>query len=513
MSATRKVSIVVLVVAAFAAGILFTTAGANWFDSGETVATPTRAEGTTAINPSTTAGTAPTAFEEAFTRVAESVNPTVVQIRAEQAPSERQMRNPFEGTPFEDFFGRPPQQRRRSPALGSGVIIRSNGYIVTNNHVVANAQDLSVVTYDNRELNAEVVGTDPFSDLAVIKIEETGLPAISFGNSNSIRAGQWVLAFGSPLSMDLENTVTAGIISAVGRVSENLTQINAAAELIQTDAAINPGNSGGPLVNLNGELIGINSAIVSRSGGYQGIGFSIPVNVVDDVTTQLIESGEVQRGYLGVRFGAVSSSLARALDVPRGAAQVTSVESSTPAAEAGLKENDIIIAVDGQQLTNFNQLRTTVSSKRPGESVELTVVSPRGDERTVTIELANRDEYLADSGSNSGNTPQSESGSLEQMGLSLQTVTPRLLQRLGIEPSEEFQGAIVTDIDPNSSTYKDADVRRGDIIVEVDRQPISSREDFMEVYAGIESGASFLVRIIRIQEGEPVSTLTALTKP
>ena len=511
MSATRKVSIAVLVVAAFAAGILFTTAGANWFDSGDQIATPSRAEGTTAISQS--APTSPATFEDAFTRVAEAVNPTVVQIRAQQAPSQRQMRNPFEGTPFEDFFGRPPQQRR-SPALGSGVIIRSDGYIVTNNHVVDNADDLSVVTYDNRELEAEVVGTDPFSDLAVIKIDDGELPSISFGNSNSIRAGQWVLAFGSPLSMDLENTVTAGIISAVGRVSENLTQINAAAELIQTDAAINPGNSGGPLVNLNGELIGINSAIVSRSGGYQGIGFSIPVNVVDNVTTQLIDNGEVRRGYLGVQFGSVSSSLAEALDVPRGAAQVTSVESGTPAADAGLEENDIIVAVDGQQLSNFNQLRTSVSNKRPGESVELTIVTPDGEERTVTVELASRDEYLADSGSGSSNDGgDAEEGSLESMGLSMQTVTPRILQRLGIEPSEEFRGVIVTDIDPNSAAYEEADLRRGDIIVEVARQPIESREEFVDIYNEIDSGESFLVRIVRIQGGEPISTLTALTKP
>ena len=511
MSVKRKLSIAALLAVAFVAGILFTTAGANLFGSEERVATPSRAEGTTAITPPSAASA--TAFEESFTRVAESVNPTVVQIRAQRVV-QRQMRNPFEGTPFEDFFGAPRgNQEYSSPALGSGVIIRSNGYIVTNNHVVENAEDLSVITSGNEAYSAEVIGTDPFSDLAVIKIDETDLPSISFGDGNTLRTGKWVLAFGSPLSADLENTVTAGIISAVGRVSEDLTRINAAAELIQTDAAVNPGNSGGPLVNLSGELVGINSAIVSRSGGYQGISFAIPVQLVDNVTTQLIQNGEVQRGYLGVGFAQVPATLANALDVPRGAAQITQVRSDTPAEAAGLEAGDVVVAVDGQRLSNYNQLRTTVSSKRPGDTVRLTVVNPDGEERTVEVELATRDEStLAQN-----NTPSPDGGgedeSLEALGIGMQTVTPRILQRLGIEPSEEYRGVVVTRVDRSSTAYRDADLRRGDLIVEVDRQPIESREDFMQVYGSIESGDSFLVQATRVQGGEPTSFITALTKP
>lgn len=511
MSVKRKLSIAALLVVAFVAGILFTTAGANLFDSVDRVATPSRAEGTTAISQST-AATSPASFQESFMRVAESVNPTVVQIRAQRVV-QRQMRNPFEGTPFEDFFGGPGGEREfSSPALGSGVIIRSNGYIVTNNHVVDNADNLSVITADNEEYSAEIVGTDPFSDLAVIKIDESNLPSISFGDGTNLRTGQWVLAFGSPLSEDLENTVTAGIISAVGRVSRDLTRINAAAELIQTDAAVNPGNSGGPLVNLNAELIGINSAIVSRSGGYQGISFAIPVPLVDNVTTQLIENGEVQRGYLGVMFDGVSETLANALDVPRGSAQITSVNPDTPAEEAGLEAGEVIVAVDGQQLSNFNQLRTIVSNKRPGDSVRLTVVNQDGEERRVTVELASRDEALAQNTTPSSNNEGGDQ-SLQSLGLSMQTVTPAILQRLGLEPADEYRGVVITDIDENSMAYREADLRRGDIITEVNKQPIESRRDFMEVYREIDEGASFLVRATRIQAGEPTSFITALTKP
>jgi len=516
MSVRKKISVAAIVVVAFVAGIMFTTAGANLFGSSQSVpaasqASTTTFEGTTALSNPAPAAVAD--FETAFTQVAEAVNPTVVQIRAQRIV-ERDMRSPFEGTPFEDFFRRGPGgdgEPEARQGLGSGVIIRSDGYIITNNHVVDGADEVSVLLQGNQQYDAEVVGTDEFSDLAVIRIEESGLPSVSFGTNDSVRAGQWVLAFGSPLSADLENTVTAGIVSAVGRVSDATTQINAASELIQTDAAINPGNSGGPLMNLQGELIGINSAIYSRSGGYQGIGFAIPVDVVRNVTSQLIDQGEVQRGYLGVRFDGVSETLADALDVPRGAAQITRVESDTPAEEAGLEQGDIIVAVEGRELNNFNQLRTIVSNKRPGETVDMRVVDQNGNERSVSVTLTTRDDLIAQGPSNDGGSEEEDS--MESLGLTLQTVTPNMLRQLGIENAEQYQGLMIADINRTSEAFQDAGLRPRDIIVEVARERVRDREAFMAVYGDIPSGENFLVRVVRMQGQEPTSFVTALTKP
>jgi serine protease Do len=516
MSVRKKISVAAIVVVAFVAGILFTTAGSNLLGTEQNVPTASQAStidfsGTTAQSNPASASAAD--FETAFTQVAEAVNPTVVQIRAQRV-MDRDSRSPFEGTPFEDFFRRPPggDEPQRRQGLGSGVVIRSDGYIVTNNHVVDGADELSVMMDGNREYDAEIVGTDPFSDLAVIRIDQSDLPSVSFGSNETVRPGQWVLAFGSPLSQDLENTVTAGIVSAVGRISSSTTQINAASELIQTDAAINPGNSGGPLVNLNGELIGINSAIYSRSGGYQGIGFAIPVDIVRNVTTQLIEQGEVQRGYLGVMFDRVPETLSNALDVPRGAAQITQVQSDTPAEEAGLQQGDIVVAVEGQQLNNFNQLRTIVSNRQPGETISLRVVDQDGEERTVSITLGTRDEDMIAQGPG-GEEGSEEEGSMESLGLTLQTVTPNMLRQLGIENAEEYQGLMIADIDRGSEAYQDAGLRPRDIIVEVARERVRDREAFMEVFNDIPSGENFLLRVVRMQGQEPSSFVTALTKP
>lgn len=517
MSVRKKLSVAAIVAVAFIAGIFFTTAGANFFSSDTGVPTASQAtptfEGTTALsNPS---APAVADFETAFTQVAESVNPTVVQIRAQRVVEREMRQSPFEGTPFEDFFRPPGGQERqfRSQGLGSGVIIRPSGYIVTNNHVVDGADELSVVTQGNEEYDAEIVGTDEYSDLAVIRIEQSDLPSVSFGTNENVRPGQWVLAFGSPLSQDLENTVTAGIVSAVGRVSDATTGINAASELIQTDAAINPGNSGGPLMNLQGELIGINSAIFSQSGGYQGIGFAIPVDVVRNVTTQLIEQGEVQRGYLGVRFDRVSETLAQALGVPRGAAQVTQITPDTPAEGAGLEQGDVIVAVDGQQLNNYNQLRTIISNKRPGDAISLRVVNQDGEERTVDVELGSRNELLAQNQNNNDGGGSEEEDSMESLGLTLQTVTPQMLRQLGIEDAEQYQGLMIADIDRGSDAYQDAGLRPRDIIVEVARERVRNREEFVQVYDDISSGENFLLRVVRVQGGQPTSRVTALTKP
>ena len=515
MSVKRSIPLALFIIAAFLGGIFFTTLGANLL-SGDDITAVSHAEtsphedGTTEISRDRVESAL--ALEDAFTQVADAVNPTVVQIRSEKVI---QQNNAFQGTPFEEFlnpFGdRTPGQDYRSEGLGSGVIARSDGYIITNNHVIAGADELEVRLYDGRFYDAEVVGTDPMSDLAVIKIKEEGLPAISYGNNEEIRVGQWVIAVGSPLSMDLGNTVTFGIVSALGRTSDQITSLNAFASFIQTDAAINPGNSGGPLVDIRGRLIGINSAIYSRSGGYQGIGFAIPVDVVENVATQLIDQGAVSRGYLGVYFAGVSETLSEALDVPRGAAQVTRVDDGTPARRAGIEKNDIIISVDGQELQDANQIRTIVGNKLPGDEVDLVVVR-ENQELDVTVVLGERPDNV------SGRAPaveiqKDEEESMESLGLrGLRDLTPEILRNLEVD-DQDIEGVIIGEVDRRSAAYREAELRQRDIIVEIDRESVTSRADFMDVYASIPSGDSFLVRVLRPQNGQLVSFLTALEKP
>ncbi len=515
MSAKGKVSIALLLLVAFAAGIFFTTIGANLFDLADAIGTDSRASDTRL---DTEFGAAMD-LQEAFIQVAESVNPTVVQIRSERLVEGRRMPSPFQNSPFDqffpDFFGDrqiPPQLRE---GLGSGVIVRSNGYIVTNNHVIEGADELTVVLYDGREYDAEVVGADPRSDLAVVKIDETGLTSISYGNAENARTGQWVLAFGSPLSADLENTVTAGIVSAMSRVSTGTSRLNLYAEFIQTDAAINPGNSGGPLVNLRGEMIGINTAILSRTRQYAGIGFAIPVNLVESVAGQLIETGTVARAYLGVRFAEVPETLADALDIPRGAAQITQVAPETPADRAGLQAGDIIVAIDGQQLTNYNELRTTIGTLPPGAEVELIVVNTEGERRTVGVTLGEQPEdmFATNDPASEGDGPQGGSESLGALGLSLRDVTPQLLRQLGLENEDAYEGVLITDVNRTSAAFRDAQLRRGDIVVEIGRERVRSEAELLDVYRDIDAGEDFLVRVLRVQGDEPVSFVTALEKP
>ena len=506
MSAKSRASIAVVVVIAFFSGVLFTTVGANVFGLGELAGVETRAGGTALAAPDTDLGTR-------FIEVSEAVNPTVVQIRAEKVVQRRGPGgNPFEGTPFEDFFapfggGRGDGGEFRSQGLGSGVIVRENGFIVTNNHVVEGADELQVLMFDGTIMDATVVGTDPFSDLAVIRVEADGLPFVSFGEVNDIRVGQWVLAFGSPLSQDLSNTVTAGIISALGRLQSNSP--SSVQNYLQTDAAINPGNSGGPLVDLNGRLIGINTAIITRTGGYQGIGFAIPVNTVRNVTDQLIESGRVERARLGVEFGAASPALIESLDLPRGAAMVARVVPGSAAARAGVQEGDAIVAINGDQLDNHLELSQKIGSMRPGETIELTI-NREGDRLTLNVELGRADDAGATAEAPAGRDEAPTEGQmLEDLGLRLSDITPEIARRAEIPAGT--QGVFVADVAPNSMAAREAQIRTGQIIVEVNRQKVASVSDFHRVYRAIDPGASFLLRLTTpSQEG---TFITALRKP
>ncbi len=507
----RNLSVIALLVAGFMAGVFMVTAGGNVLGVSERI-------GERAVAAPVEAAVPPSALldmEDAFANVAEAVNPAVVQINSSKRVRRPSVNDFFGNNPlFEDFFGRRRNDDQGNDddedfslqqGLGSGVIVRANGYIVTNNHVVEGADELEVKLFDGRQLEAEIVGTDPLSDLAVIRItaDET-LPYIGYGDSDALRVGQWVMAFGSPLARELSNTVTAGIVSALGRFSRS-AEIE---DYIQTDAAINPGNSGGALVNLRGELVGINKAIYSRSGGSQGIGLAIPVNTVAGVVDQLIDKGAVSRGYLGIEFGPISESLARAYDVPRGAARVGTVVEGEAAEKAGVKIDDVIVAIDGNRLDNSSELLSSIATKRPGDRVDLDIVRD-GEPMEITVTLGERPEDLA---AQTQAPQEEERGGMEEMasqlGMSVRTLTPEVARQLRIE-DESLTGVVVTEIRQSSEAFQDADIRQGDVIVEVDRKPVENADDFLDIYGSVSAGKTFLVRIRRGNSG----FLTALTKP
>jgi serine protease Do len=455
-------------------------------------------------------------LEEAFASVAEIVNPSVVQIRTERVVKSAAFVNPFEGTPFEDFFfgprgrqedpdqrGRFREQEFRSHGLGSGVLIRENGYIATNRHVILDADELQVQLFDGRTLDAELIGQDPFSDLAVLKIEADGLPAILPADSDALRVGQWVMAFGSPLSEELNNTVTAGIISAVGRYSSIGEGVQ---EYIQTDAAINPGNSGGPLVDLDGRLVGMNTFIYSRTGGYQGIGFAIPANTVHRVTDELIQNGSVDRALLGVQYTAASAALIGALELPRGAAQVAEVVDGSPAADAGIRAGDVITAVEGKQLENSLELSALIANQEPGTRVRLSL-NRDGDEKEVTVKLGTADAESLGRGADASHGKKS--GIEDELGFSYRDFSLQDAQRFGIRTGVE--GVLVTGVDPGSDAFRQANIREGQIIVEIDHQAVKSKGDFERRYRAIEPGETFLLRVL--QPDGKSTMVTALTRP
>src|SRR6266704_4615788 len=325
---------------------------------------------------------------DAFVSIAEHVKPAVVFIKSQHVERANNQRLP---PGFEDFF---PQFRRRpqvEQGSGSGFIVSADGYILTNNPVVAGADKVTVKLYDKREFTAKVVGTDPNTDVAVIKIETRGLPTAQFGNSDSTRVGEWALAIGNPLGEAFAFTVTAGIVSAKGRLLQGLQQSRyAIQDFIQTDAAINPGNSGGPLVNIRGQVIGINSAIASETGFYAGYGFAIPINLARTVMDQLVKTGHVERAVMGIGITEAGQEDAEAVGLKqiRGVLVEDYAPGESPAKDAGLKLGDVIVALDGQPIDNTPQLQQKVGFKRPGESVEVTVLRQGGEKKTFTLRLA-----------------------------------------------------------------------------------------------------------------------------
>lgn len=404
-----------------------------------------------------------------FTQTAELVTPAVVYIRSTQ-DGPRKEESDESMDPFREFFG-PRMQQGPSQSSGSGVIINEKGYIVTNNHVVKDADLVEVTLSDNRTLKAEVVGTDPDTDLALIKINADGLPHLSFVNSDLSKVGQWVLAIGNPFN--LNSTVTAGIISAKGRniniLNRNTQEGNTAIEsFIQTDAAINPGNSGGALVDLNGGLLGINTAIASPTGSYSGYGFAVPSNIVSKIVEDLIQFGTVQRGWLGVSIGSVNSQLVKEheLTVNEGA-YVSAFADKSSAKEAGIKEGDVVVKIDEAPIKSSTALIEYIGRHRPGDKVNV-VVNRKGKEITLPVVLKNRD------GKTDAVKPEERDG-FASLGLEVGEVDANVLKKLDIESGVQVKNL------GNGKLAKYTDVREGFIITKVNEAPVKSVKEFNEL--------------------------------
>ncbi len=433
-------------------------------------------------------------LNKAFVDLAKSVNPSVVTVFTERVYRVRQdrmfpfFRSPFDDF-FEDFFGRrqprqePEEREYRRSGLGSGVIVSTEGYIITNNHVIDNADTIRVRLIDRRSFPATVVGTDPQTDIAILKVEADNLPAIPLGDSDAIEIGEWVLAIGSPLSPELAHTVTSGIVSAKGRTGVGLAEYE---DFIQTDAAINPGNSGGALVNMNGELIGINSAIATRTGGFQGIGFAVPVNMARMVMESLLEHGEVIRGWLGVYIQDIDDIMAQAMDLPvHEGVLVSDVQENSPAERAGLQQGDVIIKLDGKQLLSQSQLRNEVASRAPDTNVKVTIIRD-GRERTIDVTLGRLEpDDIA---------VRPDTDFDELLGFRVASLTEESASRYGIDPSRS--GVVVTEIQRNSTAARQG-LREGDLITHVNRQRVENRDLFYENVRGMQRGDTILLNVTR----------------
>lgn len=419
-------------------------------------------------------------LSKSFTSIAKSATPAVVSIEVRSTRSERGRHNrSFRGEDpfdffndefFRDFFGVPrrdshgqqqqPQQRNPRVGRGSGIIVSHDGYILTNNHVIDGADQIFVISNDGTELEAKVIGSDPGTDVAVVKVEATGLPFLEFSDSDVLEVGEWVVAIGNPLGF--QASVTAGIVSAKGRNNLHITDFG---DLIQTDAAINPGNSGGPLIDLEGNVVGVNTAIVSTSGGYMGIGFAIPSNMAKHVMTQIIKTGAVTRGFLGIAPQDLDRELATSFKLDRAeGVLIADVVAGSPAEESGLQRGDIILSVNGLEVKSSVEISKTIGLMAPGAKVDL-VVYRKG--KTVDISVV------------IGTHPKNrQSGAYDEMlGLEVEPLSPELAEQFS--HYNEKKGVVITSVEPYSPAGA-AGLRPGDLILAVDRKEVASVGDYYE---------------------------------
>ena len=429
-------------------------------------------------------------LQDAFVQVAQSVRPAVVNVSTTQRPRRRegrrapqvppQLRDFFGEDFFERFFGEEPQRERAS--LGSGVIVDKRGYILTNNHVIEQADAIEVHLSDKRKFTAKVVGADPKTDLAVIKIDAPeNLPVAKMGDSAKIRIGEWAIAIGNPFGLD--QTVTVGVISAIGRSDVGITTYE---DFIQTDASINPGNSGGPLLNLSGEVVGINTAIVASG---RGIGFAIPINMAKEIKDRLIAQGKVVRAWLGVSIQELTEELATQFAVkPDDGVLVGNVMKDSPAERGGVKSGDIIQEFNGIKISDVHQLQREVARSTVGSQAQVKVMREKRPV-TLTIVLGEQPSEVAVAGQ--GSAP--EETAADRYGLTVQDLTPDLRNQLGLKTMD---GVMVSSVDEAGPASR-AGVRPGDIITEANREPVKNSNDFSRILGQMQRGQSLLLLVRR----------------
>jgi serine protease Do len=428
--------------------------------------------------------------QSSFSDVVKRVSPSVVKIITETKAKKMQLNGnqfPFADPMFRQFFGGRMPEMRQEPTsgLGSGVIISSDGYVVTNNHVVDGADTLKVTLSDGRELTAKVVGRDPQTDVAVIKVDAKNLPAITFADSDNIEVGDRVLAIGNPFGIG--ETVTSGIISGKGRQVGILADVEGFENFLQTDAAINPGNSGGALVDVQGRLVGMNSAILSRSGGFQGVGFAVPANMVSHVADSLVKNGKVVRGYLGVRIQNITPSLAESFKLKDNkGALVADVEPAAPAAKAGLKSGDVITKIDGKPVSDANSVTLAVTSTAPGTKLNLEVLRD-GQTKDVAVTTGQRPGSHNKSDDESLSQNDNDTGVLN--GVGVDDLDPETREQLNLPG--RVKGAVITSVDPDSAAAR-AGLHTGDVILEINKKPVHSAQDAVKLTEKADSKKTLL---------------------
>ena len=413
-------------------------------------------------------------FNQPFIDVAKNANPSIVSVITEVEYTQRQF-NPFFNDPFfEDFF---PEYKKKGQSLGSGVIIDKEGYIITNNHVVENATSIKVVLFDKSEIDATIIGVDPLSDLAVIKIEtDLVLPELKMGDSDALSVGEWVIAIGSPFGLHLNHTVTAGIVSAVGRSS--VVSKMGFEDFIQHDAAINPGNSGGALLNLDGDLVGINTAI--QTDGYSksnaGVGFAIPINQAKRVVEDLVNDGKVSRGWLGIQIQNLNEEIVEALSLDnKDGAMIVSILPESPASKSDLKELDVIIKIDNKEIKNDKDLIRMVTSKHPGDLTNFIVVR-ENEKLRISVTLGHRpsEENMTD----------------------ISTDEAHDILGLKVKNTDDVSGVIIYKVEKESTAFNQQ-IRVNDIITKIGRTNIESKEDYDAVIKNYEVGDIIMLAIKR----------------
>ncbi|MBI1820492.1 MAG: DegQ family serine endoprotease [Nitrospirae bacterium] len=432
--------------------------------------------------------------DETFVEISKAATPAVVNISTTRLVKNEMGPNPFFEDPFfrrffGDELGRQFEQprERKEQSLGSGVIVESNGIIITNNHVIANADEIKVLLSDKREFKGKVLGTDPKTDIAVVKIEARDLPTIPMGDSSKMEVGEYVLAIGNPFG--LNQTVTMGIISAIGRANVGISDYE---DFIQTDAAINPGNSGGALVNTRGELIGINTAIFSKSGGYMGIGFAIPTDMARAVLESIKKEGKVVRGWLGVSIQEINPNLAKQFGIKENAgALVSDVMEKSPAEKAGIKRGDVIVQYQGNPVDNPGHLRNSVAQTRVGTRVKMAIIRDK-KEISIEVNIGEQPKDLVKTSGEEGGKNSEESRDIS--GLEVTNLTPETARRLGVP----FKGnhIAVTNVEAGSPA-EEAGILRGDILLEINRIVVKNTEDYNRIMSQINKGTQVLFLINR----------------